>query len=118
MLLLVSLSVATEAVAHEVKPVPKFGGHVLEADEVFFEVVSKADRTLIYVEDDGKPLNSASMQGSLTFQLEGKTKEEKLRPGGFNLLHAEFARPPRGTQVAVQISLGTNQRLRFLYMVR
>lgn len=118
MLLLVSLAVAAEAIAHEVKSPPKFGGYVLEADEIFFEVVSGADRMLIYVEDDGKPLDSRSMQGSLSFQVDGKAKEVKLRPGGFNLLHAEFAKPPRGTQVVVEVSLSRNERLKFFYVIR
>lgn len=107
-----------EALAHEAKPAPKFGGHVLEAEEIFFEVVSKSDRTLIYVEDDGKPVDTRAMTGALTFQLDGRFSEVRLKSGGFNLLYAEMAKPPRGTPVSASVALTPADRVNFVYVAR
>lgn len=106
------------ALAHEVKPPPKYGGYVLEADEIFFEVVVKSDRMLLYVEEDGKALDTQDAAGSLSFASEGQIRTFKLRPAGFNLLHAEMPRVARGVPISFKVAVNSQPEIRFTYVMR
>lgn len=103
--------------AHESKPPAKYGGYVVEADEIFFEIVSRPAQLLIYVEDDGKPVDTSHISGTLTYQVDGLRRDSVLKPGGFNLLHADLSRPPRGAPLSVVVVNGA-QRIAFTYVAR
>ena len=50
------------ALAHTAKP--KHGGVVREAGDLSFELVAKGDAAVLYVDDHGKPLDTAGMRES------------------------------------------------------
>lgn len=80
----VAIAVSGTVLAHGDKP--KHGGVVSSASDLSFELVNKDGKATVYVNDHGKPLETAGATGKLTV-LNGTEKTEvPLEPAGENTL--------------------------------
>ena len=90
--------------AHEHKPL--YGGVVVEASDIDFELVAKPEQITLYVRDHGKPASTGGAVAKLTL-LNGADKSElALSPAGDNKLEAKgsFKTGP-GTKVVATVTL-------------
>ena len=103
--LLFAVSGATLAAGkHEHKPV--HGGVVVEANNMDFELVTKAELITVYVRDHGKAANVKGATGKLTL-LSGSAKSEAtLVPAGDDRLEARGSfQVAAGTKIVASINL-------------
>ena len=103
--LLFAVSGATFAAGkHEHKPV--HGGVVVEANNMDFELVTKAELITVYVRDHGKAANVKGATGKLTL-LSGSAKSEAtLVPAGDDRLEARGSfQVAAGTKIVASINL-------------
>jgi len=79
------------AYAHGV-PQAQHGGVVQVASDLGFELVGRDNKTLIFVDDHGKPANVNQMQmtGHLTVLQGAKRTRAELVPTGINILQADM----------------------------
>lgn len=103
-----SLIVSGNVLAHGAKP--KHGGIVQSANDVSFELVSKDNAAVIYVEDHGKKLSTAGATGKLTL-LNGTAKSElPLEPAGENKLAAKGnAKLAKGAKAIASITFANKE---------
>lgn len=112
------LAVVCTVNAHEVLPAAKYSGYVVEVNEIFFEVVPGPAQTMLYIEDDGRPVPSASMGGTMTLQTGGRTQIIRLAPAGQNRLVAQLQKPPRGTPIDIEVALSAAEKIAFRFVMR
>lgn len=67
----------------------KHGGIVKSAGDLSFELVNKAGKTTIYIDDQGKELAMADGSGTLTILKGSEKSEVPLTPGANNTLVAK-----------------------------
>lgn len=115
---LAAAALAGPAGAHVTKPEAKHGGYVIEAKEIFFELVWRPDRLIIHIEDDGTPVPTRGMTGSVRFASRGTNTAQDLGPGEANVLFSEIQKPPRGTPVTISIALDKAHTVRLVFVVR
>lgn len=89
---------------HEHKPL--HGGIVVEANDVDFELVARADAIALFVRDHGKPVSTQGATARLTL-LNGTEKSEAvLVPAGDNKLEAKGVfRVGGGTKAVAAVTL-------------
>lgn len=97
-----SLAVTGTALAHTAAP--KHDGVVREAGDLSFELVAKGDRVTIYVDDHGKPLSTAGMQGKLTVLNGKETAEATLAAAGDNRLEAKGVKIEKGARAVAVLT--------------
>jgi len=90
-----SLTFNTMVLAHG-STKPQHGGIVQMVGETVF-----ADKTELYLVDDGEELASADMTGKLTITSDGVKSEAILQPAGGNKLEAKGVKIPSSAKVAV-----------------
>ena len=95
-----SLTFNTMVLAHG-STKPQHGGIVQMVGETVFELVVLADKTELYLVDDGEELASADMTGKLTITSDGVKSEAILQPAGGNKLEAKGVKIPSSAKVAV-----------------
>lgn len=80
---------AGHAVAHGI-PAAKHGGQVVVSNEISYELTRQENKTIIYIEDHGKAVETAKYSGKLTLLRGIEKKESELRPTGVNGLFADI----------------------------
>lgn len=70
-------------------PMARHGGVIQAVGETWLELVVKGDKIELYLEDDGDPMPSAGVSG--TVSVAGKPGELTLSPAGDNKLTARGA---------------------------
>lgn len=102
---------------HEHKPL--HGGVVVEANDVDFELVAKADSIALFVRDHGKP---ASTQGATAkvMLLNGTEKSEaSLAPAGDNKLEAKGAfKVGSGTKAVATVTLAGKKPVNVRFAIK
>jgi hypothetical protein len=83
-------------------PIPNHGGVIQAVGETWLELVVKGDKIELYLEDDGDPMESAGVTG--TVSVSGKPDEFALAPAGENKLVAK-GKVPAGAKVITQLLL-------------
>ncbi len=93
---------------------PKFGGIVVEAKDMDYEIVAKPDLLQIYVSDHGKPLKMDGGKAKVTL-LNGTEKSEvELQPAGNKLEAKGSFKAAKGTKgIAVVTVNGKTNTVRF-----
>lgn len=81
-------------------PVANHGGVVQAVGETWLELVVKGGKVELYLEDDGDPMPSAGVSGTLN--VAGKPGELTLTPAGGNKLEATGA-VPTGAKVTAKL---------------
>lgn len=94
---------------------PKHGGVVQAAGDLSFELTATDNGVTIYVEDHGKPLDTAGMTGKLTVLNGSERSEAALEPAGENRLQADGVKVGRGTRAVAALNArdGTAISVRF-----
>jgi hypothetical protein len=85
-------------------PVANHGGIVQAVGETWLELVARGGAFELYVEDDGDPVASADLSGTLTIVDAGGKKQLALKPAGANKLQAAGA-VGKGGKVLVLLQL-------------
>lgn len=99
----ISLVIAGNAAAHGSKA--RHGGIVQSAGDLSFELVSKGNAAIIYVDDHGKELATTGASGTLTV-LKGTSKAVlALAPGVGNTLVATGAKLVPGAKAVASVTL-------------
>ena len=80
---------AFAADGHSHDPKPLHGGIVIEASDIEFELLAKADTVTVYVRDHGKPASTQGASGKLTVLSGAEKAEATLSPAGDNKLEAK-----------------------------
>jgi hypothetical protein len=112
-----SVIVSGNVLAHGDKP--KHGGIVQTASDLSFEMVSKDNATIIYVEDHGDKLSTVGATGKLTI-LNGKEKSElPLEPAGDNTLAAKGdTKFVKGTKAIASITFADKKTVNVRFSVK
>jgi len=89
---------------HEHKPL--HGGIVVEANDVDFELVAKADSIALFVRDHGKSANTQGASAKVTLLNGTEKSEATLAPAGDNKLEAKGAfKVGSGTKAVATVTL-------------
>jgi hypothetical protein len=89
---------------HETKPL--HGGVVVEASDMDFELVAKADMVTLYVRDHGKSANTQGAAAKLTLLSGTEKSEVALAPAGDNKLEAKGSfKVGTGTKAVATVTL-------------
>lgn len=104
-----SLSCLTgSAFAHGAKP--QYGGVVATASDLQFELAQKNGTTVIFVEDHGKRLSTASMSGKITVLNGAEKIYLPLLPKGENQLEVQGkVNLTKGAKAIASIALPDNR---------
>jgi hypothetical protein len=103
--------------AHEHKPL--HGGIVVEASDIDFELVAKADVVTVYVRDHGKPSATQGATGKLTLLTGADKAEAALSPAGDNKLEAKGDfKVASGTKVVATVTLAGKKPVNVRFAVR
>ncbi len=97
---------------------PRHGGVVQTAADLSFELVGGADGATIYVEDHGKPLDSAGMKGRLTVLNGAEKSEAELKPAGDNRLEARGVKLAKGSKAVVALSTPQQKTITVRFTVK
>ena len=104
------------ASAHGEKP--KHGGVVQPANDLSFELVSKGDAAMVYVEDHGKPYATAGMTGKLTVLHGTEQYERELRPAGDNRLEAQGVKLAKGAKAVASLMTANKKAISVRFAVK
>jgi hypothetical protein len=89
---------------HEHKPL--HGGVVVEASDMDFELVAKADSITLHVRDHGKPASVKGATGKVTVLTGAEKSEAPLAPTGDDKLQATGSfKVSAGTKVVALVNL-------------
>lgn len=111
-----SLAFTGNAVAHGSKA--KHGGIVQTAGDLSFELVSKDDAAVIYVDDHGKDLATTGASGTLTVLNGTKKAVLPLAAGEGNTLVATGARLAKGAKAVASINLASKGTVSVRFSVK
>ena len=95
----------------------KSGGVVASAGHLDFELVSRPDGALIYIEDHGKSLSTTGATGKLTVLAGGAKTEGELKSGGENRLVAAGVKLAPGAKVVAVVTLEGKKPLTVRFVV-
>jgi len=114
----VSAAMSGHALAHG--EAAKHGGIVQESSAgVSLELVSKDGKTLLYVEDHGKPLSTAGASGKLTVLNGGSKSEVPLEPAGDNALVAKGdAKLGSGAKAVAAVTLADKKAVSVRFAIK
>jgi uncharacterized Zn-binding protein involved in type VI secretion len=119
LLVLVAMTMALSgnALAHGDKP--KHGGVVSTANDMSFELVNKDGKATVYVNDHGKPVDTAGATGKLTV-LNGTEKTEvALEPAGGNTLATkDDAKLAKGSKAIAAITFADKKAVNARFSVK
>ena len=116
-LLMLLGSMCGEALAHGGTKA-KSGGVVASAGDLDFELVSRPDGALIYVEDHGKALSTTGASGKLTILAGSAKTEGELKSGGENRLVAAGVKIASGAKVVAVVTLEGKKSLTVRFLVK
>ena len=88
---------------HEHKPL--HGGVVVEASDMDFELVAKADQISLHVRDHGKPANVQGASAKLTLLNGSEKSEVQLAPAGDKLEAKGSFKVGAGTKAVATVTL-------------
>ncbi|HEY0489191.1 MAG TPA: hypothetical protein VGD30_06720 [Telluria sp.] len=111
-----SLAFTGNAVAHGSKA--RHGGIVQTAGDLSFELVSKDDAAVIYVDDHGKDLATTGASGTLTVLTGTKKTVLPLAAGEGNTLVATGARLAKGAKAVASINLASKGTVSVRFSVK
>ncbi len=102
---------------HEHKPL--HGGIVVEASDIDFELVARADVITLYVRDHGKPAATQGATGKLTLLSGADKAEAVLAPAGDNKLEAKgsFKVAP-GTKLVATVTLAGKKAVNVRFAIK
>ncbi|MBK6853387.1 MAG: hypothetical protein IPG93_17860 [Burkholderiales bacterium] len=102
---------------HEHKPL--HGGIVVEASDIDFELVARADVITLYVRDHGKPAATLGATGKLTLLSGADKAEAVLAPAGDNKLEAKgsFKVAP-GTKLVATVTLAGKKAVNVRFAIK
>jgi len=115
--LMLAGSLCVDALAHGGTKA-KSGGVVASAGDLDFELVSKPDGALIYVEDHGKALSTTGASGKLTVLAGGAKTDGELKSGGENRLVASGVKLGAGAKVVAVVTLEGKKPLTVRFVVK
>lgn len=99
--------------AHEHQPL--HGGVVVEARDMDYELVARADRLQLYLRDHGKPVAIAGATARLVLLTGADKQEVALAPAGDRLEAMGSFRVAKGTKVVAQVQVaGKTSSARFV----
>jgi len=106
-LLLAAVMLAASAAAYaDGDHKPKYGGVVTVVRDVQYELVAKSDSVALFIEDNGRKVDTKGASGNLTLLTGGDKTEVPLVPIGENGLGAKGAyKVPAGTKAVAIIAL-------------
>jgi hypothetical protein len=104
------LTVASVAVAHT-NFKPAHGGIIRMMGEFSLELVRSKEGVEIYVTDDGDPLPSLGLTGTLTIDINGARSEVPLQPAGNNKFLAKGLQLASGAKVAAVVVRADQSRI-------
>ena len=84
---------------------PRHGGLVQMSGEVKFELVAKADRAEVYLDDHGQTIPTANVSGKLTVLGAAGKSEAKLEPEGNDRLVAKGVKLAKGDKVIALVTM-------------
>ena len=85
---------------------PKHGGIVVEANDLDFELVAKADLITVHVRDHGKVVGTKGATGKLTILAGSEKTEVALAPAGDDRIEAKGSfKVAAGTRIVATINL-------------
>ena len=84
---------------------PLHGGVVVEAKDMDYELVARADRLQLYLRDHGKPVPVAGASARLVLLTGADKQEVALAPAGDRLEAAGTFRVAKGTKVVAQVQM-------------
>ncbi|WP_194725168.1 hypothetical protein [Noviherbaspirillum malthae] len=98
---------------------PKHGGVVSTANDMSFELVNKDGKAIVYVNDHGKPVDTAGASGKLTV-LNGTEKTEvALEPAGSNTLTTkDDAKLAKGSKAIAAITFADKKAVNARFSVK
>lgn len=112
-----SLVAASSVLAHGGDK-PKHGGVVQSASDLSFELVTQGDRTLLYVEDHGKPLATQGMSGKLTVLNGAQKSDAELKPAGDNKLEAHGVKLGAGSKAVAALATSASKTITVRFTVK
>lgn len=92
------------AQAHEPAD-PKYGGQVVVAAHLDFEIVQRGNDLVFYIEDHSELVPTEGAHGKVAMAIEGEDAAVELKPMAPNLLVASGVSLKPGAQVAVSLVL-------------
>lgn len=119
-LLAVAASVATSGHAFAHGEAARHGGIVQESSSgLSLELVNRDGKTLLYVEDHGKPVPTAGAAGKLTVVGGGGKFEVPLEPAGDNALAAKGdARLTAGAKAIASVTLADKKVVNVRFAIK
>ncbi len=85
---------------------PKFGGIVVEAKDMDYEIVAKPDLLQIYLSDHGKPAKVDSGKAKVTLLNGSEKSEAELLPVGSKLEAKGSFKVAKGTKGIALVTVG------------
>ncbi|WP_338848869.1 hypothetical protein V8J88_08000 [Massilia sp. W12] len=105
------------AFAHEAEA--RHGGIVRSVDDVQYELVSRDNKTVIYVDDHDKPVATAGASGKLTVLNGAKKEEFVLKPAAENQLQVEGAAQLKaGAKAVAAITFADKKKVQVRFVVK
>ena len=84
---------------------PRHGGLVQMSGEIKLELVAKADRAELYLDDHGQAIPTANVSGKLTVLGAAGKSEAKLEPEGNDKLVARGVKLAKGDKVVALVTM-------------
>jgi hypothetical protein len=85
---------------------PKFGGIVVEAKDMDYEIVAKSDMLQIYLSDHGKPAKVDGGKAKVTLLNGSEKSEAELLPAGEKLEAKGNFKVAKGTKGIALVTVG------------
>lgn len=102
---------------HEHKPL--HGGIVVEANDIDFELVAKADSIALFVRDHGKPASTQGATAKVTLLNGTEKSEASLAPAGDNKLEAKGAfKVGSGTKAVATVTLAGKKPVNVRFAIK
>lgn len=114
----VTVAVSGPAFAHG--EAAKHGGIVQESSSgISVELVTKDGKTILYVEDHGKPVSTAGASGKLTVLSGAQKSEVALEPSGDNAMTAKGdASLGSGAKAIAAVTLANKKTVSVRYVLK
>lgn len=105
--------------AHAHDHQPLHGGVVVEAGDIDFELVARADAITLHVRDHGKPASTRGATARLTLLTGSEKTEATLAPAGDNRLEARGSfKVVSGSKVVATVALAGRKPLNVRFALK